>query len=865
MILHSRAGRGKGGRDDGMPTNARKTFPFWSQDAAQNLARLEASEAGLSTAEAERRLKAHGPNRVADSKHLSAPRLLLRQFESPLVLILVFGAVISLGLKEWVDASVILAIVAGSALLGFVQEYRASNAIAQLRARLALRALALRDGALQSVPASDLAPGDIIALSAGDLIPADCLLLEAKDFLVTEASLTGESFPVEKRPGIVPADATIGGRTNAVFLGASVRSGAARALVIGTGRDTAFGEIAASLETAEAETDFARGVRRFGGMLLRVMLVIVALVLTINQYLGRPIDQSLLFAVALAVGLSPELLPAIVSVTLARGATMLAARGVLVRRLEAIENLGGMQVFCTDKTGTLTIGTVRMSGAVDALGRPSDTVRQLGYTNAVLETGIANPLDAAIREAGELAGLSAASLQKIDEIPYDFSRRRLTILFAGEDGARRMVTKGAFANVAAICTTIAGDDGDRPLDDAAMVQLENFVRTQGNAGMRVLAVAQRAAPDKSSFSVEDETGMTFVGFLLFLDPPKADAARTLKALNDRNVQVKVITGDNRYVAAHVADAVGLNAEASLTGADLAQTSDEALWRLAPTTDVFAEIDPQQKERIVRALQRTGLSVGYLGDGINDAPALQAADVGISVETAVDVARASADVVLLKPDLGVVCVGVEEGRHTFANTLKYIHITTSANFGNMVSMAIATPFLPFLPLLPKQILLNNFASDLPSATIATDDVDPEQIAQPQQWNVPRLVRFMVVFGLVSSVFDLLTFAFLLRVIDAQEPLFQTAWFCVSLLTELVVVLILRTQRPAFSSRPGRLLLWATIAVSAVTIVLPFLGGFTRLFGFAPLSLGDLGVVLAIVIAYAAATEAVKLWFVRSRFN
>jgi Mg2+-importing ATPase len=536
-----------------------------------------------------------------------------------------------------------------------------------------------------------------------------------------------------------------------------------------------------------------------------------------------------------------------------------------VRRLEAIESFGGMDVLCTDKTGTLTVGAATLADAVDPTGRSAPEVRRLAFFNAALESGIDNPLDAAIREAGARAGLSTSSVKKLDEIPYEFTRRRLTIVVEEETGLRRMITKGAFASVLPICATILDEDGERALDPAALERVEAFARQQGKAGARVLAVAQRLAPAKADYDLSDEQNMVFTGFLLFRDPPKADAATTLAALGRLGVRVKIVTGDNRYVAAHVAQGVGLDPSALLTGAEIAKTTDEALWHLAPKADVFAEIDPQQKERIVRALQRTGLSVGYLGDGINDAPALRAADVGVSVEAAVDVARESADVILLKPDLDVVCIGVQEGRRTFANTLKYIHITTSANFGNMVSMAIATPLLPFLPLLPKQILLNNFISDLPSVSIASDNVDPEQVARPQEWDVPRLQRFMVTFGLISSAFDLLTFALLLWVFQASESVFQTGWFIVSLLTELVVVLILRTQRLALRSRPGALLLRSTLIVAAATLAIPFLGGISGLFGFAPLSLLQMAGLLAIVAGYAAATEGAKLWFFRVRLG
>ena len=675
--------------------------------------------------------------------------------------------------------------------------------------------------------------------------------------------MTGESFPVEKRPGIVPPDAPIAARTNAVFLGASVRSGTAKVLAVKTGRRTEFGAIAARLRARPPETDFARGVRQFGYLLIRVMVVIVLFVLTVNLLLDRPVIESLLFAVALAVGLSPELLPAIISVTLSAGARAMSKRGVIVRRLDAIENLGSMDILCTDKTGTLTEGAIVLSDVLDAGNRPSDEVRRLAFLNAAFETGIENPLDAAIVAAGESAGLTIRGFSKIDEIPYDFLRRRLTIVVAEDDAPSQhlIVTKGAFSNVLDICSSLERDGVEVPLDAERRAELEAVFKAKGAEGFRVLAVATRKVAAKEHYDRDDEQEMTFRGFLVFYDPPKADAQRTIRDLNRLGIRIKVISGDNRYVTAHLAEAVGLDAKSMLTGDELATLKDEALWHLAPRTDLFVEIDPQQKERIVRALQRTGHSVGYLGDGINDAPALHAADVGISVEEAVDVARESADIILLSRDLDVLRSGVEDGRRTFANTLKYISITTSANFGNMVSMALATPLLPFLPLAAKQILLNNFLSDVPSIAISSDNVDPDRVARPQRWNIRDIQKFMIVFGLISSVFDLLTFAVLLLVFHASEATFQTSWFMISLLTELAVVLVLRTHRPAFRSSPSRLLLWSTLAVAAATLAIPFLGALSSVFGFVPLSALQMGAVIAIVIGYIVATEVAKAWFFR----
>lgn len=841
--------------------NPTDDLAYWAQDGAKLAASMGSGASGLTPEVAKTRLAEIGPNAVEDSEQLSRLRLLLRQFESPLVLILVFAACVSMVLQQWVDASIVLAIVLGSCFLSFSQEFRASKAVAELKKRLALTARVVRGGQSVTISASDIVPGDIVLLSAGNLIPADGLVLEAGDFLVSEASMTGESCPVEKHPGIVAHDAPLAARTNAVFLGASVRSGSARVLAVKTGRRTEFGAIAARLRQRPAETDFARGVRQFGYLLVRVMIVIVLFVLTMNLLLGRSGIDSLLFAVALAVGLSPELLPAIISVTLSAGASAMSKRGVIVRRLDAIENLGSMTVLCTDKTGTLTEGSIVLRESLDPLGQTSENVRKLAYVNAAFETGIDNPLDAAITTAGEAAGLRTEGFSKVDEIPYDFQRRMLTIVVAeaASPGHDLVVTKGAFSNILDICSMQASFAGTVPLDDIARATLERLFKEKGAQGFRVLAVATKTTPAKPHYDRSDETGMTFQGFLVFYDPPKAGADIAIKDLARLGIRIKVISGDNRYVTAHLAGVIGLDPASMLTGEQIGAMKDEALWNLASRTDLFVEIDPQQKERIVRALQRTGHSVGYLGDGINDAPALHAADVGISVDGAVDVARESADIILLSRDLGVLRDGVEGGRRTFANTLKYISITTSANFGNMVSMALATPFLPFLPLVAKQILLNNFLSDVPSISISSDNVDAEMVDQPQRWNVREVQRFMIVFGLISSAFDMLTFSLLLLVFKASEPTFQTAWFLISLLTELAVVLVLRTRGPAFRSAPSKLLLWSTGAATAVALSIPYLPIAGTVFGFVPLSPDLLLASIGVVAGYILVTEAGKHWY------
>lgn len=834
---------------------------YWSLRTKQAFELMDSHASGLTPGEAQARLKTNGPNSVEDHAGLSAFRLIARQFKSPLALILIFGSAISLLLKDWLDALIILLIVGGSAALGFSQEYKASRAIDALRGRLALRTKVVRNRQLLDVPVNEIVPGDVVKLAAGNLVPADGLIIAAQDCLVAQAALTGESLPVEKTPGPLAVDTPIAERKNSVFMGSSLRSGTATMLVIRTGSQTQFGAIAKRIVATEGETEFSRGVREFGIMLLRVMIVIVLAVLIVNQLMGRPVVDSLLFAVALAVGLSPEMLPAIISVTLAAGARNLARKGVIVRHLEAIENLGSMDILCTDKTGTLTEGTVRLDRAIGLTGETSEYVQAAAFLNAALETGISNPLDEAIVAAGKASGLSIGNHRKLDEIPYDFARRRLSILVEDPDspGHTRMITKGAFADIMAVCGSFRSGNDVHPLTNEIRLSTESLFQKMGESGLRVLAVAERKLRGQASIERNDELDLTLLGLLLFLDPPKAQVRQSLHELKALGISTKIISGDNRHVTAHVAHRIGLRSRSVLTGEMLAVMTDEALRHHAEKNAIFAEVDPQQKERIIRALQQNGHAVGFLGDGINDAPALRLADVGISVDKAVDVARESADIILLDRDLDVIRQGVIGGRRTFANTLKYISITTSANFGNMVSMALAAPLLPFLPLLPKQILLNNFLSDIPSITISNDNVDPEHFEHPQRWNVEEVQRFMIIFGLTSSAFDLFTFGALRLVFNAGEPAFQTTWFVISLLTELVVVLVLRSRRFSLQSRPSPLLVGTTLAIAGVAITLPFAPGFDELFGFTQPSWQLMAFSIGLVVSYAAATEALKRFY------
>ena len=833
---------------------------FWSIPVTGMLQKLESKKEGLTSGDAQKRLALYGSNLLKPKKRSDVLTLLISQFKSPIILILFFATGLSFFLHDRVDALIILLIVLVSGLLGFWQEYGASNAVEKLLSIVQIKASVMRDGTSKEIPVEQIVPGDIVVLNAGDIIPGDGLVQEFKDLFVDEAMLTGETFPVEKTAAELPVETILGQRTNALWMGTHVVSGSATALIVHTGKETEFGKVSERLKLRPLETEFEHGIRHFGYFLMEVTLVLVVAIFAINVYLARPVLDSFLFSLALAVGLTPQLLPAIISINLSHGAKRMAQKKVIVKRLSSIENFGSMNVICSDKTGTLTEGIVKLQSALDVDGNENEKVLFHAYINAFYETGFTNPIDEAIRNYKQF---NLTGYQKQDEIPYDFIRKRLTILVSHED-KHLMVTKGALQNVLDICSSVETKDGN--IVDKATVQerIQKHFEEFSSKGFRTLGVAYKNTGSESRISKDHESGMTFSGFLILFDPPKPNILETITRLRNLGVSLKIITGDNHLVAANVSQQMGLTNTMILTGPEISNLSDSALMRKVGEADVFAEIEPNQKERIILALKKAGNVVGYMGDGINDASALHVADVGISVESAVDVAKDAADIVLLEKGLDVLVQGVLEGRTTFANTLKYVFMATSANFGNMFSMAGVSLILPFLPLLPKQILLTNLLTDFPEMTIATDNVDSEMVNYPRRWDIKAIRKFMITFGIVSSVFDFITFGLLLLALHATQVQFRTGWFMESVISASIIVLVIRSRKPFFKSQPGKYLLIATLSIFAITLILPYtpLAG---IFGFSPLPIPFLLLIGLTVLCYIFTAEIVKnIFYKRVKF-
>ena len=819
---------------------------------------LHSSPGGLTGEEARKRLSQYGPNEPTGVRRGATLQQMLVFLANPLVLILLVASIITAILGEVLNASIIITMIILSVALNFFQTFRSQRAVERLRAGVALTSTVLRDGAWTELPRTALVPGDVIRLSAGDLVPADARLIETNALHVQQAALTGESMPVEKRAhelATVPSNAA--DAENQVFLGTSVVSGTAAALIIVTGRGTAFGDIAARLATRPPETEFERGIRRFGMFIMRTVFFLVLFVFAISLPFHRQSPlESLLFAISLAVGLTPEFLPMITTVTLAQGASHMAKQKVIVKNLAAIQNFGSMDILCSDKTGTLTSGNTVLHECLDPLGHSSQRVLLYAYINSFCETGIKSPLNAAILQQRQL---DVQDYRKVREIPFDFERRRLSVVVEHENGPI-LIAKGAPESVMDVCMQYELDGQSKPLDAGAKAHCNNTYQQLSAQGFRVLAVAYRCMPQQESYTVDDEQNMTLLGFLTFYDPPLEDVGEVLQALRRDGVEVKILTGDNELVARHVCEQVGLDVGRIVLGEELKRMSDTALTHIAEQTSVFARVSPAQKNRIILALKHRSHVVGFMGDGINDAPSLHAADVGISVSSAVDVAKDAADIILLKQGLRVVHSGIIEGRKAFGNVMKYLLMGTSSNFGNMFSMAGASVFLPFLPMLPTQILLNNFMYDLSQVTIPTDHVDQSYIIKPRRWDIKLIRDFMLYIGPVSSIFDFLTFFIMLKVFNASAPLFHTGWFVESLATQTLVLFIIRTAGNPLRSRPSLPLTITVLLIVAIGMLLPYTPLAAPL-GFTPLPALYFLFLAGMIVTYLVLVEVVKRWLMR----
>ena len=852
---------------------------FWSLQPDEVLEGLSTTASGLSASEAEKRLAAEGKNRLSKGKGDSPLRIFLRQFESPVTLLLLFATVVSFLMQDTTDALIIFAIVLFSAVLSFFQEYRAGVAVEELLKVVGDKVTVERDGKEREISAEELVRGDVILLRVGDLVPADCYLLSASGLTANESALTGETFPAEKRAGALDAGTVLAKRSNCLYMGTGIKTGSGRAVVVHTAPESEFGKISASVQSKEKPTDFERGVQSFGTFLIRITVVMLAAIFLFNILMKKPLFDSFMFALALSVGLTPQLLPAIISINLAKGAKRMAEQKVIVRKLNAIENFGSMDVLCSDKTGTITRGEAALSGAVtageglqdeisedsalpEALAVERERLLLAAYLNAKLQEGYRNPLDDALTRRER----PIDAYRKVAEIPYSFESRCLTVtvdtpensLFHGD---RVMITKGALEEILNRSVSALNAAGQEvPLDEMRN-EIEAGYAHYAGLGYRAIGLATRTLSSEEDAATAKDSGLMFRGMLLFLDPLKDKVRETVAAIRREGVSLKIITGDNALIAANIAGQLDMDAKQILTGSEIAALSGEELKARVREAELFAEVDPGQKEAIILALKDAGAVVGYMGDGINDAPALHAADVGISVESASDIAKSATSIVLLEQDLGVLLAGIREGRKTFANTLKYIFMTTSANFGNMFSMAGISLILPFLPLLPKQILSTNVLTDMPEVQIADDVVDAEWVSRPIRWDFRMIRRFMLLFGLISSSFDYLSFYVLLRVFRADAALFRSGWFVESVVSAALVVLIIRTSKPFFRSRVGKGLCFATVLSIVAAIALPYtpLGA---LLGLVPLPGTLLAALGLVVVCYMLTAEIAKRWFYRN---
>ncbi|MGE3900101.1 MAG: magnesium-translocating P-type ATPase [Variibacter sp.] len=842
---------------DVMPPTS-KDAPFWTRNIDELLAALEARPDGLTEDEAAARLSRYGPNLAVVSIRRNLAAKLAKRIVEPLVAILLIAAAISGMTGDWQSFLIIVMIVTLSIVLDIVQEQKAETAVDALRRSVAVTAAVRRDGRVSERPVGDIVPGDIVELRGGDLVPADGVVLASRGALANEAPLTGEPYSIEKRPG--PAEGSVPAEAfNALFGGTSIVGGEATMLVVATGGATRFGEIAALVQEKVAPTAFERGVHALGMLILRLTGFLVLFVL-LTQLIRHGLSlESFLFAVALAVGLTPELLPMIMTVTLSRGAVRMAARHVIVKRLSAIHDLGAMDVLCTDKTGTLTEAKIVHTGSFDADGADSATTSRLARLNSRFSSGMRSNLDDALLAAGPV---DDKACRLIDNVPFDFDRRRASVL-VDEAGTRQLLTKGAPEALLSLCTRVELADGRVvPLDAAKRMRIEALLDARGREGLRLLGVARRPmTADCANIGPSDERELIFVGCAVFIDPPKASATAAVDRLCRAGVRVKVISGDAAPVVLHLVETLSLPASGLITGEEIAKLSDTALAARVEEADLFVRVSPEQKSRIVRALRRRGHTVGFLGDGINDAPAIHAADIGISVDGGTDVARQAADIVMLAPNLGVLADGIGEGRRTYANIMKYVRMGTSSNFGNMLSMALASLALPFLPLAPLQILLNNLLYDISEVGIPFDDADKEDVAQPMAWDMNSVLRFTLIMGPLSSLFDIATFVLLHVGFAVDFDVFRTAWFVESIVTQILVIFVIRSAKPPWMSRPHPALIASSLGALAVALLLALTPA-GQFFGFVsppPLVLGAIAVVS---ITYLVAAQGFKHIAMRS---
>lgn len=815
------------------------------------LAETTAQASGLSEAEAERRFAEFGPNDPAPTRRRSTVFALVLLFLNPLAIVLLVAALFSALLGQRVDATIIVLVILLGSAINFWQTYRSERAIERLRQSVISTASVLRNGEWREVPRRQLVPGDTVRLFAGDVVAADARLLQAKDVYVQQAALTGESLPVEKevRPQEPATDNPQA--IHMVFLGSSVVSGTAVAEVVATGPRTLFGGIAARLTLRPEENEFERGLRKFSFLIMRVVLFLVLFLIVVSISLRHNPLESLLFAVALAVGLTPEFLPMITAVTLARGAVRMARQKVIVKRLPAIQNLGSIDVLCSDKTGTLTGGVMKLARSTDAVGLESENALHFGYVNSKFETGVRNPLNLAILEA---KCLDTDQYVKRDEIPFDFERRRVSIVVA-QNGRNLLISKGAPESIVQRCSAYESCGEISSLTENKEKDCLDVFHELSSQGYRVLAIAYRDVEDRAAYGLDDESELILSGYLAFADPPRPDTAKTIAALREDGVQLKIVTGDNDLVAHHVCEQVGIDHSRILLGEEIERMTDTALQYVVEAATVFARVSPAQKSRIIAALKHRGHVVGYLGDGINDAPSLHAADVGISVEGAADVARDAADLILVERGLGVLHAGIIEGRKASGNVLKYLLMGTSSNFGNMLSMAGASLFLPFLPMLPTQILVNNFLYDLAQITIPTDGVDPGYLRKPQRWSISLIRNFMILIGPISSIYDFLTFFILLQYFHASQAEFHSGWFVESLATQTLVLFVIRTFGNPLKSRPSWPLATSVLAVVVVGLALPF-SPIASILGFTFLPASFFFFLAAATAGYLVMVEAAK---------